>query len=182
LSERHFAYILSLVGNPDTTRDIQQETNVVLWRKAGEFKEGSNFMPWALGIARMQVLTFRRDHQRDRHVFDDQVFKQLASEYAATPDDPDDRQRTFEDCFEQLPERQQELLAARYAPGGSVKDIAETRGQSAGALSVTLSRLRKAMANCIRRLDNSAGGEEWRAARLSCVIPTNRFQRGSENP
>lgn len=51
-----FAYILSLVGNPDAARDIQQETNVVLWRKAGEFKEGSNFMPWALGIARMQVL------------------------------------------------------------------------------------------------------------------------------
>jgi hypothetical protein len=51
-----FAYILSLVGNLDATRDIQQETNVVLWRKAGEFKAGSNFMPWALGIARMQVL------------------------------------------------------------------------------------------------------------------------------
>jgi RNA polymerase sigma-70 factor (ECF subfamily) len=152
-----FAYILSLVGNPDVARDIQQETNVVLWRKAAEFKEASNFMPWALGIARMQVLTFRRDHQRDRHVFDDQVLEQLASEYAATPDDPDDRQRAFEDCFEQLPERQQELLAARYAPGGSVKDIAETRGQSAGALSVTLSRLRKAVANCIQaKLDKAA--------------------------
>ena len=86
------AYILSLVGNPDRTRDIQQETNVVLWRKAEEFKAGSNFVPWALGIARMQVLSFRRDHQRDRHVFDDQVFKQLTSEYAAVPVDPDDRQ------------------------------------------------------------------------------------------
>ena len=70
-----FAYILSLVGNSDAARDIQQETNVVLWRKVGEFSEGSNFMPWALGIARMQVLSFRRDHQRDRHVFDDQVLE-----------------------------------------------------------------------------------------------------------
>lgn len=152
-----FAYILSLVGNPDTARDIQQETNVVLWRKAGEFKGGSDFMPWALGIARMQVLSFRRDHQRDRHIFDDQVLEQLASEYAATPDDPDDRQRAFEDCFGHLPERQQELLATRYAPGGSVKEIAERRGQSAGALSVTLSRIREAVANCIQaKLDKVA--------------------------
>ena len=145
-----FAYILSLVGNPETARDIQQETNVVLWRKAGEFKKGLKFMPWALGIARLQVLAFRRDHQRDRHIFDDQVIELLASEYVAKPDDQDDRQRAFEDCIQQLPERQQELLAARYTPGGSVKEIAERQGQSAGALSVTLSRIRKALASCIR--------------------------------
>ena len=154
-----FAYILSLVGNPDTARDILQDTNVVLWRKAGEFRESSNFMAWALGVARLEVLAFRRDHQRDRHVFDDQVLEQLASEYAASADDPDDRQRAFEDCFEQLPERQRELLAARYAPDGSVKAIAETRGQSAGALSVTLSRIRTALANCIKAKLNKAALE-----------------------
>lgn len=144
-----FAYILSLVGNPDTARDILQDTNVVLWRKAGEFKEGSSFMSWALAVARLEVLAFHRDCGRDPHVFDVEVLEQLASEYAASPDDPDDRQRAFEECLQQLPERQRELLAARYAPGGSVKEIAESRGQSAGALSVTLSRIRKALANCI---------------------------------
>lgn len=154
-----FAYILSLVGNPDAARDILQDTNVVLWRKAGEFQEGSNFMAWALGVARLEVLAFRRDHQRDRHVFDDRVLEQLTSEYAASADDPDDRQRAFEDCFEQLPARQRELLAARYAPDGSVKEMAEQRGQSAGALSVTLSRIRKALANCIKAKLNEAALE-----------------------
>ena len=151
-----FAYILSLVGNPDTARDILQDTNVVLWRKEGQFKEGSNFMAWALGVARLEVLAFRRDHQRDRHLFDDQVLEQLAGEYATSADDPDDRQRAFEDCFEQLPQRQRELLAARYASDGSVKEMAARRGQSAGALSVTLSRIRKALANCIQAKLNKA--------------------------
>lgn len=151
-----FAYILSLVGSPDSARDILQNTNVVLWRKAGDFKAGSNFMAWALGVARLEVLAFRRDHQRDRHVFDDKLLEQLASEYAASADDPNDRQRAFEDCFEQLPQRQRELLAARYAPDGSVKEMAARRGQSAGALSVTLSRIRKALANCIQAKLNKA--------------------------
>ena len=41
---------LSLIGDPDTARDILQDTNVVLWRKSGEFKEGSTSCPgrWAL--------------------------------------------------------------------------------------------------------------------------------------
>ena len=151
-----FGYILSLVGDPDTARDILQDTNVVLWRKSGEFKAGSNFMPWALGVARLEVLAFRRDHQRDRHVFDAQLLEQLADEYAATSDDPDVRQRAFEDCLKELPPRQRELLSARYAPGGSVQEMAERRGQSAGALSVTLSRIRKALANCIKAKVNKA--------------------------
>lgn len=144
-----FAYILSLVGDPDTARDVLQETNVVLWRKAGEFERGSRFMSWALAVARMEVLAYRRDHQRDRHVFDAQLLEQLAGEYAKNTYDPDDRQKAFEDCLAQLPPRQRELLDARYAPGGSVKEMAERRGQSAGAISVTLSRICKALANCI---------------------------------
>jgi len=144
-----FAYILSLVADPDTARDILQDTNVVLWRKAGEFTKGTSFMSWALAVARLEVLAFRRDHQRDRHVFDTQRLQQLADEYAVTPEDADDRQRAFENCFKQLPPRQRALLDARYAPGGSVKEMAQRRGQSAGALSVTLSRIRKALANCV---------------------------------
>ena len=144
-----FAYILSLVADPDTARDILQETNVVLWRKAGEFKKGTSFMSWALAVARLEVLAFRRDRQRDRHIFDARLLEQLADEYAANPEDTDDRQKAFEDCFKRLPPRQRELLGARYGPGGSVKEMARRRGQSAGALSVTLSRIRKALANCM---------------------------------
>lgn len=145
-----FAYILSLVGDPNTARDILQDTNVVLWRKARKFDEDTNFMSWALAVARLEVLSFRRNHQRDPHVFDAQLVEQLADEYAATSDDPDVRQRAFEDCLEELAPRQRELLSARYAPAGSVQGMAKRRGQSAGALSVTLSRIRKALANCVK--------------------------------
>lgn len=144
-----FAYILSLVADPDTARDILQDTNVVLWRKAGEFKKGTSFISWALAVARLEVLAFRRDHRRDRHIFDAKLLEQLADEYAANPEDADDRAKAFEDCLKQLPPRQRELLDARYAPGGSVKKMAQRRGQSAGALSVTLSRIRKALTNCM---------------------------------
>ena len=113
-------------------------------------------MPWALGVARLQVLAFRRDHQRDRHVFDAELLDQLADEYSAISDVPDVRQRAFEDCLNELPPRQRELLSTRYAPGSSVQEMAEHRGQSAGALSVTLSRIRMALANCVKVKLNKA--------------------------
>lgn len=146
-----FAFILSLVGNPDAARDILQETNLVLWRKSGEFREGSNFMAWAVTVARWEVLAWRRDHARDRHVFNDDLLDTLTEESAEAADDPDEKQRAFEACLDGLPLHQRELLDARYAPGGSVQDIASSRGQSAGALSVTLSRIRKALADCITK-------------------------------
>ena len=39
---RMFAYILSLLGNRTQAEDVMQETNAVLWRKAHEFKLGTN--------------------------------------------------------------------------------------------------------------------------------------------
>ena len=144
-----FAYILSLVPNPDSARDILQETNVVLWQKAEQFDDETEFMAWACTVARYEVLAYRRDHQRDRHLFDEALLIQVADDAVALPLDPDERTRAFEDCLEGLPPGQRELIAARYQPGASVKAMAEARGQTAAGLSVSLSRIRKSLADCV---------------------------------
>ena len=53
---RLYAYVLSLLGDPDQANDVLQETNLVLWRNAGEFQMGSNFRAWAFRIAHFQVM------------------------------------------------------------------------------------------------------------------------------
>ena len=143
-----FAFILSLVGSVDVARDVLQDTNVVLWKKASSFQEGTNFIGWALTVARLEVLAYRRDRQRDRHTFDVERVGKLADEHPIDPPE-DGRKQVFDECWQQLSERQRQLLAERYRPGGSVKEIDRSRDQSPGALSVTLSRLRRALANCI---------------------------------
>lgn len=59
-------YIAKLLGDPNEAQNVLQETNLVLWRKSGEFQAGTNFSAWAHNVAYWQVRAFVRDRQRDR--------------------------------------------------------------------------------------------------------------------
>jgi RNA polymerase sigma-70 factor (ECF subfamily) len=75
---RLYAYILSLLGNPDQANDVLQDTNVVLWRSIGEFRVGSNFKAWAFRIAHFQVMACRQRQIRERLFFDDDLLSTLS--------------------------------------------------------------------------------------------------------
>jgi RNA polymerase sigma-70 factor (ECF subfamily) len=49
-----------------------------------------------------------------------------------------------------LPARQRELLEARYATGGSLKQLAGQLGRPEGSVSQTLYRIRLGLLDCIR--------------------------------
>ena len=51
-----YAFILTLLANADTAKDVLQETNLVLWRKNEEFEAGTHFFAWARRIAEFQVM------------------------------------------------------------------------------------------------------------------------------
>lgn len=53
---RLYAYVLSLLGDPDQANDGLQEANLVLWRNAAEFQMGSNFRAWVFRIAHSMPL------------------------------------------------------------------------------------------------------------------------------
>jgi RNA polymerase sigma-70 factor (ECF subfamily) len=60
-------------------------------------------------------------------------------------------EQALERCLRELPERQRQLILARYAPGASVQDLAAERRQTPTALSLALMRIRKALETCIER-------------------------------
>ncbi|MCH9001552.1 MAG: hypothetical protein IIC02_03175, partial [Planctomycetes bacterium] len=63
---RLLAYVLTLLPDYEAAQDVAQNTNVVLWRKADTFREGTQFMTWACQVARLEVLAYFRDQGRDR--------------------------------------------------------------------------------------------------------------------
>src|SRR5262245_8265994 len=69
---RIYAFILALVPVWSDADDLLQETSAVLWRKLDEFQPGSDFVAWALKIARFEVLNYRKRQSRDRGLFSDQ--------------------------------------------------------------------------------------------------------------
>lgn len=146
-----WAYVFSLLPDHVAAQDVLQETNLTLWRKADDFQAGTSFLAWACQAAYFHVLSFRRRMRRDRLVFDDGVLAYLAERQAERMAEtgPHDRLVALRGCLEKLPESFRGLLEKRYAPGGSVKELAESDGRSVAALSQVLYRVRDKLLSCI---------------------------------
>lgn len=144
-----YACIFSLLPNRALAQDVLQETNLTLWRKADQFVPGSSFMAWASRIARYHILELRRKQRRDVLIFDEELFEEMAARQAARTEDVHQFTEPLRLCLDKLPKQHQALLAERYAPGGAVGKIAEARGQTVGAISQMLYRIRESLLNCV---------------------------------
>lgn len=149
---RLFAYIVTLVGNRDSARDILQETNIVLWQKQNDFELGTSFKAWSYKIAFMQVLAHRRDKSRDQcRFFGDAVMAQLAEEAETDLEHTEERQVALQGCLQHLDERQRWLIRNRYELDNSVNVIAEMTSQTAGAIATELYRIRARLRDCVTK-------------------------------
>ncbi len=147
---RLYAYVLSLVGDAHLAADVMQETNVVLWRKSGEFVPGTDFAAWAFHVAYLQVMAGRQRQSRNRLLFSDELLHQLAEESAACSVDFDARLLALDQCLGQLRPEHQEVIRLKYAHGQALSEIAETAGVKANAVGQLLHRLRLKLLECIR--------------------------------
>ena len=146
-----YGYILSLLPDRAAAQDVLQEVNLTAWKKRGDFSLGTNFVAWASKIAYFHVLSHRRKMGRDRLVFDDEVLDYLAERQLERIDETDRRATALKRCLEKLPANQRALVAQRYAPGGSVQDIAATAGRKVGSISQSLYLIREALRKCVEQ-------------------------------
>jgi RNA polymerase sigma-70 factor (ECF subfamily) len=144
-----FAYIVTLLGDLHEAHNVLQETNMVLWRRLDEFAGVNDFGAWSRAVAHYQVLAHYRNRKRDRHLFDEQLLRQIA-EPPATAEDEEVRRVALRHCLASLPDDLRRLVGERYSPGGSVKAIAQRLGKSEGSLKMALLRTRQALMRCIQ--------------------------------
>lgn len=144
------AYINAAVGNSANAADVLQRTNLVLWKKAAMFRRDAEFLPWALGVARNEVLGFIRDNARDRHVFSHEVASMLLDAASEHLSETQDRQELLSRCLERLPERSRNLLRLRYADDLSIEQIASQTDRTQDSVKSVLLRLRKKLEQCVQ--------------------------------
>jgi len=147
---RLFTFIFTLVPDEEQARDILQETNLVIWRKSDEFRDGTNFGSWACRIAHYQVLAYWRKTGRDRHIFNQEYVRDLVSSSVEATSDIDAKGTALRQCLAELAPQQQELIRQRYAPGTTVESLAESLKIPPAAVSNRLYRLRQILRDCIR--------------------------------
>ena len=81
-----------------------QEVSVVGWRKFDELDHPDNFRAWACGIARYEVLMYRRKVARDRFVLSDELDQLVAEEGIEELGLRQQQLEALEGCLEKLPE------------------------------------------------------------------------------
>lgn len=143
------AFILASVGNFDHALDILQKTNLTIWQKSSEFRMGEPFLPWALAIARFEVLAFVRDRTRDRVVFQPDVSELLFEVIESQLDQLPVRQRALHACLSRLRKEQAEIIRLRYTSGEPLASLSRQTGKTVDSLKSLLHRARQKLKRCI---------------------------------
>ncbi|MEM9478153.1 MAG: sigma-70 family RNA polymerase sigma factor [Verrucomicrobiota bacterium] len=146
-------FIRSLVPSRDDALDVLQDVAVVLWRKWGELDSPDNFQKWAFKVARIQVLTWRRDLARDRHVFQEDVWELLADDSAVfhEKEQREQQREALEKCLDKLPDEKRLLVRRAYNGETRIDALAEELGRTPMSIYKVLHRLRFKLQECTER-------------------------------
>jgi RNA polymerase sigma-70 factor (ECF subfamily) len=156
---RLLAYLRALVGDPDLSEDLFQETSVVVLQKIASFQADRDLHAWVRGIARNLVLRHRAQARRLVPFADDRLIDLVDAAFAEREPQALDEQRSLlRRCLEQLASGSRELLDLRYGSGLPLRDIAGKLDRTEGAVQVALSRVRKWLADCVARRAQPEGG------------------------
>jgi len=148
---RIYAYILGLVTRKNDADDIMQETTIVMWRKFSQFQKGTDFVAWALTIARYQVLNYRKKIPNSRMVFGETVMANLENEAAEVIKHYDERIDVLKKCVKKLGDNEKRLIFMRYEENCPSRLIAERFGYSIRGINKAIARIHDILLRCIRR-------------------------------
>lgn len=165
---RILAFVRALVPDPTQAEDVFQSTSLVLWRSFATFRRDAEFLPWAVGVARHQVLVHWRTKRRDKHVFSEELLLELAAETESGIGEIDRRQRALEACVSGLPPRQRDLIRMFYGENRSAGEIATSWNRTVHAVYKALATLRRALLECVTtRLAGMADDDDAAASPAS---------------
>lgn len=148
------AYIAAAVPNHADAEDILQKVAVVVFSKYHQFDTNKSFLAWVTGIARNEILRWRRDKARDRHVFDGEVLDRLASVQPEVDAQMKELRQALDHCVEKATGRARQLIELRYQHDLKPAEIARRLGTTSASIRVMLSRVRTALVDCVERRMN----------------------------
>jgi RNA polymerase sigma-70 factor, ECF subfamily len=143
------ACVHALVPNWQDAEEVLQETRVTLWRQFADFRPGSDFLAWARTVARYIARTHLRRSGYARQLFSEDVAEILIQEMQRSPGKDDRRHAALAHCTERLKDDAQKLLRRFYGDGEKIKQIAAEMGRSLHGTYMALSRIRRALLECI---------------------------------
>ena len=146
------AFIAGALAAAQERADFFQEVVLILWRRYDDFDAARPFLPWVMGVAVRRMKEEYRRVQRRPGLLPAEHLERLANELAAAEarHSSAEEEAALAACLAALPESSARLVQRRYYERAGIATLSAETGQSAAALYQNLSRLRRALADCIR--------------------------------
>jgi RNA polymerase sigma-70 factor (ECF subfamily) len=163
LGQRHLllAFIYGLVRDWDAAEEILQEVWIRLAESEPKGMTIDSIEKWCRGVARNLVLQHLRQKRSGRVVADSRIVElaeRAFDEHDMAEAVWSSRRGWLYDCLERLPDKSRRLLQLKYGEGLRVAQIAEHLQHSQDAIFKALSRIRRALADCVERRRVLEGG------------------------
>ena len=155
---RVYAFILSLNPNDADADDIMQETSRILWEKFDQFIPDTDFVAWAMTIAKYQVLSFRKK-KKPTISLSREIIDLISEESPKVLDESTERFIALRKCVTKLDKKGLMFIKMRYKDGFSARVIAQRVGASIKTVYRNESRINGLLIRCIRR--TLAGGKPY---------------------
>lgn len=145
------SYILTLVLNKTDAEDILQTTITYMLEHYCDFKPGTNFLAWAITIARYHVLSYRKKQKRSIVHFSEDTIRLIDLEHQKLSDELDVRLDILNHCMKKLSVFDLTLLKNRFESRMSVIDMASALGISVHVAYKRLARIKNLLLDCIHK-------------------------------
>lgn len=143
------AYFYSVTRSAHDTEDLLQTVGQELWTKDDTYDPDRPFIGWALGMARMVALRWRRRQARSRIILSEEAVAHLADLTEAQATEISQRHLMLGECLQELPEKWRAPLRWKYFEGLSHQAIADRLHRRVSAVDMLLMRLRRRLRECV---------------------------------
>lgn len=145
-----YAYILGLTYSSSDADDVLQDVNLALWKKRDTYNPKYEFIPWAIGFARLEVNNHRKRSGRKKLLFSDDVLNVLADEWPQDVSFQEQRLTALASCIKKLGPTESECISEFYRRGTSVSELSQKQNKPVSTIYKILNRARKSLRLCIQ--------------------------------
>lgn len=149
--KRIFSYIATLIANYADAEDIMQEVVELLWKKYAEYTPNTDFVAWAVAIARYKVYEYYKDVKRNQRKLSNETVRILEKESNTTADEYNSHLEAVKKCIQKLDIKDYKLIQLRYELNENVKHIASRFGRSVQSVYKSLTRVHNILMRCVNR-------------------------------
>ncbi|MBI1372361.1 MAG: sigma-70 family RNA polymerase sigma factor [Phycisphaera sp.] len=146
------AYIRGVVGDEHLADDVFQNLTVLALHKHAEIEDDEHLPGWVRNAARYEALNLVRKRGRQRLVINTDAMELLNAEWESYDTTPGGAVvDTLRKCMEHLTPNARKMVELRYIQGMSSGAVADALQRRADSVYRALIRIRKTLAECIRR-------------------------------